>query len=61
MTKRKNRLPVFVSDDELKAVSEYRWQNRVPSQTEAARQLIAKGLEAEMRTATGAETPIAAD
>lgn len=47
MTIRKNRVPLFLSDEELKELSEYRWQNRVASQTEAARQLIARGLKRE--------------
>jgi cytochrome c553 len=43
---RENRLPIMLSDQEIREISEYRWRNRVKSQTEAARQLIAKGLKA---------------
>lgn len=45
--KRERRLPVLLSDEELEQVLEYRWRNRIASQQEAARRLIAKGLEAE--------------
>ncbi len=55
---RKNRLTVLLSDDELNKVSEYRWNKRVPSQVEAARQLIEKGLENEKaEAAVSAATP----
>ena len=47
MANRKNRLPLLIDDDEVKAIDEYRWRNRVPSFAETVRQLIAKGLEAE--------------
>lgn len=44
---RQHRLPILLSEQEIDAISEFRWRNRVPSQTEAVRQLIAKGLQAE--------------
>lgn len=49
MTKdlRQRRFPLILNDKEAEAVAEYRWAHRIPSQTEAVRQLIAKGLEAE--------------
>lgn len=47
MTARKNRLTILLSDEELQEVSEYRWKKRVPSQVEAARQLIDMGLKNE--------------
>lgn len=46
---RQRRFPLLLTDQEAEAVSEYRWNNRIPSQTEAVRQLIAKGLEAEAK------------
>lgn len=49
---RQRRFPLLLNDHEADAVAEYRWKNRIPSQTEAVRQLIAKGLEAET-TKTG--------
>ena len=44
---RQRRFPLLLNDKEADAVAEYRWAHRIPSQTEAVRQLIAKGLEAE--------------
>lgn len=44
---RQRRFPLLLSDQEAEAVAEYRWKNRIASQTEAVRQLIAKGLAAE--------------
>ena len=44
---RQRRFPLILNDKEAEAVAEYRWRNRINSQTEAVRQLIAKGLEAE--------------
>lgn len=46
---RQRRFPLLLNDQEAEAVAEYRWKNRIPSQTEAVRQLIAKGLEAEAK------------
>ena len=47
MANRQNQIRLLLSDDEVNAVADHRWRNRIPSMTEAARQLIAKGLEAE--------------
>lgn len=47
--KRDRRLPLHLTEEELQKVQEYRWRNRIPSQQEAGRQLIAKGLEAEAK------------
>lgn len=52
---KRNRLPLMISDREVAAIDEYRWQERIPSQAEAVRRLIAKGLESEMETAPGGE------
>lgn len=43
--RRQRRFPLLLTDKEAEAVAEYRWRNRIASQTEAVRQLIAKGLE----------------
>lgn len=45
--RRQRRFPLLLTDKEAEAVAEYRWRNRIASQTEAVRQLIAKGLENE--------------
>ena len=65
---KQRRFPLFLTDQEADAVAEYRWRNRVPSQTEAVRRLIRRGLEVERalppeetKTATEAGTPIAAE
>lgn len=41
------RIQVMISDLDARKLDEYRWRNRVPSQAEAVRQLINKGLAAE--------------
>lgn len=46
---RQRRFPLLLNDQEAEAVAEYRWKNRIPSQTEAVRQLIAKGIEADAK------------
>ena len=45
--RRQRRFPLLLTDKEAEAVAEYRWRNRIASQTEAVRQLISKGLEME--------------
>lgn len=45
--RRQRRFPLLLTDKEAEAVAEFRWRNRIASQTEAVRQLIAKGLKAE--------------
>jgi hypothetical protein len=49
---RQRRFPLILTDNEAEAVAEYRWRNRIASQTEAVRQLIAKGLESEKAEGT---------
>lgn len=44
---RQRRFPLLLNDQEADAVAEYRWKHRISSQTEAVRQLIAKGLQNE--------------
>lgn len=46
---RQRRFPLLLNDKEAEAVAEFRWKHRIESQTEAVRQLIAKGLEAEAK------------
>ncbi len=45
--KRTERHPLLLSEQESKAIDEYRWEKRLLSFNEAARQLIAKGLQPE--------------
>lgn len=52
---RQRRFPLLLNDQEAVAVAEYRWRHRIASQTEAVRQLIAKGLEAEAAAAKHGE------
>lgn len=40
-----NRVVVLLSDEMLKALDEWRWENRIPSRGEAIRQLVEKGLK----------------
>jgi hypothetical protein len=49
---RQRRFPLLLNDKEAEAVAEFRWKHRINSQTEAVRQLIAKGLEAEKADAS---------
>lgn len=44
---RQRRFPLLLTDKEANAIAEFRWRNRIASQTEAVRQLIAKGLKAD--------------
>ena len=41
-----NRIVILLSDEMLKALDEWRWENRISSRGEAIRQLVEKGLEA---------------
>ena len=45
--RKQRRFPLLLTDKEAEAVAEFRWRNRIPSQTEAVRQLIAKGPKAD--------------
>lgn len=45
--RRQRRFPLLLTDKEADDVAEFRWRNRIASQTEAVRQLIRKGLENE--------------
>lgn len=43
------RLQLMLSEHELSEIEEFRWRNRVRSQSEAVRQLIKKGLEVDAK------------
>lgn len=53
----KNRRPLLISEDEISAIEEFRWKNRVPSFAEAVRRLIAKGLATENKAEVVGATP----
>ena len=42
-----NRVVVLLSDEMLKALDEWRWENRVSSRGEAIRMMVADKLERE--------------
>jgi hypothetical protein len=41
---RTERLEVFVSDEELAAIDEFRFENHMPNRTAAVRELLRRGL-----------------
>jgi hypothetical protein len=41
------RLPLMVTQDEAKAIDDWRFDNRIATRAEAIRQLIARGLRAK--------------
>lgn len=45
--KRLTRLQVMVSDDEIGALDDWRFQQRMPSRAAAVRELLRRGLAAE--------------
>ncbi len=45
--KRLERLQIMVTDDELAAVDDWRFQLRMPSRSAAVRELLRRGLAAE--------------
>jgi hypothetical protein len=47
LLKRGNRFTVLLTDEETEKLQDFRWKNRLESKADAARRLIAKGLEAE--------------
>ena len=42
--KREHRVPIMLTDDEVKAIDQWRFANRVATRSEAIRQLAAMGL-----------------
>lgn len=53
--KRSQRLLVMLTDDELKVIDEWRFQQRMPSRAAAIRELVRRGL-ADSMNETGADT-----
>ena len=45
--KRMERLQVMVTDSELRALDDFRFETRMPSRAAAVRELLRRGLEAE--------------
>ena len=45
--KRMERLQVMVTDPELRALDDFRFETRMPSRAAAVRELLRRGLEAE--------------
>ena len=43
---RVNRIPIMMTDEELAAIDDWRFSNRVATRSEAIRQLCQKGLTA---------------
>ena len=46
-SKRLERLQVMVSDEELRALDDWRFKSRMPSRAAAVRELLQRGLAAE--------------
>lgn len=46
MSRRENRVPIMMSDAELEAVDDYRFQHRISTRSLAVRQLVQIALEA---------------
>src|SRR6185295_4177020 len=51
---RETRLQIMLTDDELRAVDDWRFKFRLPSRASAVRELLRKGLAVEGMTLTGA-------
>ena len=49
------RLHVKITADEIEAIDDWRYANRVPTRSEAVRRLIAAGLAASKKEATNAD------
>ena len=49
---RETRLQIMLDDEELAAIDDWRFQRRMPSRAAAIRELLRRGLEAEL----GADT-----
>ncbi|WP_162742290.1 hypothetical protein [Nitratireductor sp. OM-1] len=44
---REHRVPIMLTDDELQAIDDWRFENRVPTRSEAIRRLIEIALKSE--------------
>jgi metal-responsive CopG/Arc/MetJ family transcriptional regulator len=51
MQPKDRRLPLLLTEAELKAVDEWRFANKIPSRNEAVRMLIKLGLKTEAQQA----------
>lgn len=49
---RETRLQIMLNDDELRAIDDWRFKRRMPSRAAAIRELLRRGLEAELGTDT---------
>lgn len=47
VTKRTEKLQLMLSDEELKAIDDWRFDHRMPSRAAAIRELISRGLHTE--------------
>ena len=47
ISKRTEKLQIMLSDEELKAIDDWRFDNRLPSRAAAIRELISRGLHTE--------------
>lgn len=47
VSKRTEKLQIMLSDEELRAIDDWRFQNRLPSRAAAIRELISRGLHTE--------------
>lgn len=45
--KRTEKLQIMIDDDELQAIDDWRFENRLPSRAAAIRELIRRGLHAQ--------------
>lgn len=57
---RENRVPIMMSDDELAAIDDWRFQNRVATRSAAIRRLARLGIGLDQRTGELSEAAIAA-
>jgi len=49
---RETRLQIMLDDEELAAIDDWRFQRRMPSRAAAIRELLRRGLQAEMGAVT---------
>ena len=44
--KRTEKIQIMLNDDEIKAIDDWRFENRLPSRAAAIRELLSRGLQA---------------
>ena len=49
---RETRIQIMLDEDELSAIDDWRFKRRMPSRASAIRELLRRGLEAELGTDT---------